>query len=1019
MNLTRLAVRNPVGTILIMLVVLVLGLLAALSLPTGYFPVFSIPACVIITTYPGAGALEVEQELTKPIERTISSVSKVYNVRSTSTEGFSQVQISLDWGADLDKAVYEIQTELERIRNELPREAEKPTVVTINSLLQVSLELGVTSDTRDLTELREYVENYLQDRFTRVDEVATVLVSGGTERIVQVLVDRDKLSSRDLSLMQVLSTLQSNNITAPGGRVTEDNREYIVRAIGRYQTLDDIRRTLITDKDNIPVYLDDIADISFTKAEERVYTRINCKPSVSIGIGTRSDGNVVAMCDAVKEELKSLRQELPEDIGIFIALDQSKFIKRSVDAVVKDALIGGLLASIVVLLFLGNIRNTLVIVISIPTSIIATFMLMKTFGLSLNIVSLGGLALGIGLVVDSAIIVLESVYRHISDKTMENREESTVFGTREVGLAITASTFTTLSVFVPLVFLRGLAAVLLGELALTVVFALLASLLVALTVVPMLGYKLIRVREGYGSGRLWTRVSNFYRGILKWSLRHRWATLGIAALIFLISLVFVRLIEVELLPASDEGQFQVSLEYPVGTSLNITERTSCQLEKFIAGFSEVESVFTTIGQSGPFAEEIPYKSEMRVQLVPTGQRNPIEKVIAKIRKDMPDFPEAKIDIIQQTLIRDVGGAAIDVRIRGDELETLKRLGEEAVAAIRDIPGLVNLKSSLSQGKPEIQVRIDREQLADLGVTASDIAMTLRTAIAGSVATKWSRAGREYEIQVRLPEDSRSSVSDVSSLLIPSRNGNVPLHQVARISYGEGPVSIEHTEQIRNVAITADTSGRGRRTVIKDMRERLDSLDMPKGYELIYEGQSRAIRESFTSLTVALAIAIFLVYVVMGVQFGSFIYPFIIMFSLPLAIIGVLFGLFIGRSSISLNSFLGGLVLAGIVVNDAIVLVDYINTLRKRGMERLEAILTAGPIRLRPILMTSFTTIFGLLPIALGIGEGAETLAPLGIAVIGGLTTSTFLTLLVIPCVYTIFDDISRRKFRSPEEARTE
>ena len=1017
MNITRLAVRNPVGTILIVLVVFVLGFIAVFSLPTGYFPVFSIPATVITTAYPGASALEVEQEITEPIERTIASVTDIYRVRSTSSEGFSLVQISLNWGADLDEAVYEIQTELEKVRNELPREAEKPTVVTINSLIQVSMELGVISTKRDLAELREYVEDYLQDRLSRVDQVATVQISGGTERIVEVLVDREKLASRNLSLVQVITALQTNNIDAPGGRVTEGEREYIVRAIGKYRTVDEIKLTRITEKDNTLIYLKDIAEVSFTKAEERVFTRINCKPSVGIGIGTRSDGNVVAMCDAVKEELKVLEESLPEDIEIFIALDQSKFIQRSVDALVKDALIGGLLAAVVVFLFLGNIRNTLVIIISIPASIMATFMLMRLFGLSLNIVSLGGLALGIGLVVDSAIIVLESIYRHIDDNTKADREENTVFGTREVGLAITASTLTTLSVFVPMVFLRGLAAVLLGELALTVVFALIASLLVAITVVPMLGNRLIRVKEGHASA-LWTRITGLYKTSLSWCLRHRWITMGLAFLVFMASLGLTRLINVELLPATDESQFQLALEYPVGTSLDITEQAGHRLEKLLSQYPEVETVFATIGQSGPFSEEVPYKAEMLVQLSAKRKRS-TQEFMDRLRKELPVFPDAKIDLSLQTLTRDIGGAAVDVRIQGDDLDVLKQLGKQAVESVSDIPGLTNLRSSLSEGNPEIQVQIDREKIADLGLSIADITATIRTAVAGSTASKWSINGREYDIQVQFPEEARNSTSELGNLLIPVGDRNIPLHQVARIAYGEGPVSIEHSEQIRNVAITADTRGGGQRSAVAAVRERLAELDMPEGYQVVYEGQSRAVRDSFTSLGIALVIAVFLVYVVMGVQFESFIYPFIIMFSLPLAFVGAFFGLFIAGSSLSLNSFLGFLVLAGIVVNDAIVLVDYINRLRSSGLERMEAILTAGPVRLRPILMTSFTTIFGILPIALGIGEGAETLSPLGIAVIGGLTTSTFLTLLVIPCVYTVFDDISRRKFRTVEESQAE
>jgi len=455
----------------------------------------------------------------------------------------------------------------------------------------------------------------------------------------------------------------------------------------------------------------------------------------------------------------------------------------------------------------------------------------------------------------------------------------------------------------------------------------------------------------------------------------------------------------------------VKLEYPVGTPVEITGMTTCQIEDHLKRYPEVVTTFATIGRVGVFDEEVPNKSEMIVQLTPASKRDNIEEVMAKIRRELPAYPGAVIEIAQPGLEAGISGADIDVRIQGDDLAILRELGEKAVAAVQNIPGVVNLSSSLSTGKPEIQVFVDRMRAADLGVTSGDVAATIRTAISGSVATKWNRVGKEYEIQVRLPKDFRNSFSDVGNLLIPSRKGNIPLYQVARISYGYGPVSINRDEQIRNVAITANISGRSRREVIRDVRKSMDMINMPEGYEVIYEGQSRAIRESFISLTEALIIAIFLVYVVMGIQFSSFIYPLIIMFSLPLASMGVSLGLFIAGSSISLNSFLGFLVLAGIVVNDAIVLIDYIITLRKRGMSREEAILEAGPIRLRPILMTSFTTIFGALPIALAIGEGSEALAPLGIAIIGGLTTSTFLTLIVIPCIYTIFDDISRRKFK--------
>jgi HAE1 family hydrophobic/amphiphilic exporter-1 len=1003
---------------LITLSVVVIGLLSISNIPVSFWPEFVAPALIIIAPYPGVAPTEVEEQIARPLEEELSTIDGVEELETTCMEGMCQTTVHFGYGIDFDEAKLNVQERTNKARSRFPREALEPRVLQIQDFLPPGIELGFNSDQRDLNEIRDYVETKLKNRFLRLENVATAQTFGGYEQHVAVKVDPDRLYAYGLTLAQVNAALASENMNVPAGKITSEFRNYFIRTVGKFKEVEDIENIIVAANNGVPIYLRDIARVALENKDQESITRLNGKLLIGLAIREKSGGNTVALCDEVKAELEIVKKVLPDDIEVTIIRDQSLFIKKSIQNVLKNAAIGAFLASLILLLFLGSIRNTLIIMLSIPVSIIATFFLIDWFGLTINTISLGGLALGVGMIVDSSVVVIENIFRNLRDRRSEDRFQTVVDATSEVGTAITSSTLTSVVVFFPLALLVGLFAVLLGELALTIVFALSISVIVALTIVPLLSFRLMQIDIGTSRFgflvRAWQnifdRLLNIYRTTLSWSLRHRLMTISMAIIILILSImIFPRLLDVELLPSINQGEFRIELTLAEGTKLEFTDSIAKKVESEIIQRNDVDQAYTIIGVASARGDLKSNFATITINLKPEFLPQ-IQSIMEQIRNRYSSLAGTRVVVRQVEVTEGMKRDPVNVRIAGDDLAVLEEIGAKVHGIVKNIPGIVNLNSTLQEGLSEFNIKINRTKAADLGLSNSQIAGAVRLAVLGATTTRLSSFGKEYDITVSADESKIKNINDLLDLPLTTMKGSiVPLRAVAEISLERAPSEIKRFDQQRVLEIKADVAGRNQRQVTTEVQNKLAAMSLPPDYYIAYGGQSKAIADSFKSLLTALVIAIFLVYVVMGTQFNSFLHPFTIAMTIPLALIGVFLGLFIFGAALSMNALLGTIMLVGIVVNNGILLIDFILQLRARGMEKNEAIVEAGALRLRPILITSLTTIFGMIPIALGLGEGGEALQPLGAVVVGGLTTSTFLTLIVIPCVYSLVDRLSRKK----------
>lgn len=1018
MKTAEVSIKNPVGTILIILTVVVLGFFSIPRIPVSFWPEFVAPTLIVMVPYPGIGPEEIEDQIAKPLEENLSTIDGMDEIETTCMEGMCQVIVRFEWGIDFDQAKLNVQEQTNRARSQFPREILEPRILQVQDFIPPGIEIGFTSDKKDLSEIRDFVESKIKNRFLRLPNVATVQIGGGLEKYVAIWIDKDRLAAYGLSLAQINNALTADNINISAGKLTTPWKNNFIRLQGKYQELSEIENVIVALKGGTPVYLKDVGRVSFEDKDPESITRLNGKEIVSVSIREKSGGNTVAMVKEVKAELESIIPILPDDIQMSIIRDQAEFIQLSLNNVIKNATIGAILAAFIILLFLGNIRNTLVIVLSIPVSVIGTFILINAFDLSINTISLGGLALGVGMIVDASIVVLENIFRHLRENSAQNRLTAVVEATREVGLAVTSSTLTSIVVFLPLAFLTGLFAVLLGELALTVVFSLTLSVIVALTIVPLLSYKLMRTElrvKGWAVialtwQNLFQRLIFFYRKVIRWCLQHRIFTVTLAILILILSVVFILpLLEVELLPAINQGEFRLELTLPEGTRLEITDELARKIENKLASRPDLAQIYSQVGVFSARGELKSNFATLTIDLKPE-KISETTAVMEELRQEFSHLPGTKVVIRQTDVTEGMRREPINVRIFGDDLVVLEEIGQRLIPDIEKIEGVVNLNSTLQEGLSEFRIHIDRTRANDLGLNFRQVAQSVRSAVLGNSDTRLSTHGKEYDIIVKLDHNQLQNLNDLLDLpLLNNRGAVIPLRAVADISIEKSLSEIKRLNQQRMLEIKADVAGRSQREVTAEVKNAVGQINLPPDYYLGFGGQSRAISESFRSLLMALVIAIFLVYVVMGAQFNSFIHPFTIAFTIPLAVIGVLLGLLIFGASLSMNALLGMILLVGIVVNNGIILIDYINQLRTRGMQKNEAIIEAGATRLRPIFITSLTTIFGMLPIALGLGKGGEALQPLGAVVAGGLATSSFMTLLVIPCVYSVLDQLRKNK----------
>jgi len=1037
------AIKHPIGTMMLVSVVIVLGSYFLSTLKVDLLPKLIYPQIRVNVTNRGVDPLVMEETVTRVLESRVATTEDVTKVESSTTEGRANVTLSFDYGKDIDVALRDASTKLDQARSGLPREIDPPTIWKADPSQIPIFELAVSSDGMDLVRLRRWCQEELTNYLLTVPGVASVDVAGGLEREVQVIIDQKRLQGYGLAVTEILRAIANANVDQTGGRVTAGRREYLSRTEGKFSSIAEIREVPIRIRGRSGdqrIKLSDIARVEDSHREQRVFARLNDVPSVKVSIQKQPNANTVEVIDGLKGKLKFMEDNsvIPGGLAIKITNDQSYYIRNSLTSVSDAALIGGLLAMIVVGLFLGSWRRTFIIATSIPIAILATFVMMGLGNLTLNIISLGGLALGIGMLVDNSIVMLENISRH--QKEHPDPVEAAHFGSNEVISAVVASTTTNLASVLPFLLISGLAALFFKELILTISFAIIASLLVSITLVPMLSAMLFRYEKAHKrkSGvivvteRLLAKLTASYSALLALAVKRRYLLIGLVTILFIGSIMLFGQLGSEFLPYMDDGRISIRVEMPPSTSVEVTNRVATQLEEIIKTMPATESVFTVAGGFifGRGTAEFSNRAGIDIQLVPLDQRTiSSNQWIADVRRKIADaeIPEARI-LVSKPQIRGIrtssGNEDVSVKVQGPDLAVLNSLANDIMALVRDVEGLSNLNKSLEEAKPELRIQVDRERAAELGISIRDVGETVRTAIDGSIASKYTEGDREYDIRVLLDRQEIKSLNAVEDLIIyPLVGPPTSLRAVATVREGLGPVTIRRENQNRIVEVTADVVGTERSLgeVMADISGKLRGLDLPEGYSIFYGGQEETIRENNRILATIILLAIFLVYVVMAVQYESLLNPFVILSTIPLALIGVILSLFVTGIPVGATVMLGVILLAGIVVNNSIILVEFIEILRtEKGLAKTDAVLAAGPIRLRPILMTTATTVVGMLPLALGLGEGSEVLQPLAVATIGGLLFSTIVSLLIIPCAYLLFQDAKERVaavFRKEQTAR--
>jgi HAE1 family hydrophobic/amphiphilic exporter-1 len=1008
---------------MIILIVSLFGVICFFRLGLDLLPELEYPVCSVVTTYEGVASEEIETLITQPIEEMVSTVQRVKRVTSTSQEGVSAVVVEFEWGTNLDFAAQDIREKISWITDLLPEDADSPTVIKLNLSDFPILIYGVTG-LQNTQVLREYLQENVRPKLEKLDGVASAPVLGGLEREIQILLRPERMEAVGISVDDVIKALRSENLNISGGHLVRGEREYLIRTMGEFKDMGTIENTVVHVLNGVPVRIRDVATVMDSHREVRNYCRSNGRDSVLLLIMKQSGANTVQVVDRVKAEIEKIKPLLPPDINFYPVYDTGGEIKKVVKRSASNAIVGGGLAVLLILLFLRNWRPTFTISMAIPLSILTTFIGIYLMGYTFNIMTLGGMALGVGMLVDNAVVVIENIFRHIQRGT--ERKKAAVVGASEVGMAITASTLTTMAVFLPMAMSGGISGKLSQPLALTVCVALASSLFVAITLVPMLASVIFRdvprgiVGSAEPMGRI-TRYHALYRATLQWALRHRAAVLLPALGLFALSLLVIATrLGFDFMPKQDTSLLMAVVRLPAGTSLEETNETLKKMERLAHQAPETLYSSTFIGLQKATKQDVAFgfgaagvnEAQFMLRLKDKAKRKRTShEVVEDIRSRLPKLPGAVFEFLDvgQMMMGGLGQTPIEINIFGKDLDTLRRLGNRVTELVREVPGLRDVRAALEVGKPEIRIHVDREKASQMGLSVGTIAMTLKAALQGRLAGTYRVGGDEYDIRVRFVEEKRDTLEDIREVPIFSPLGfSVPLYHVASISYERGPVKIFREDQQRKNVITANTFGRDLGGVVEDIKKRVSTIKLPAGYFLEYAGTYEDMKESQRELLWALMVAVLLIYMVMAAQFESLRQPFIIMFTLPLATIGAVLGLWAFGRTMSVPSLMGIIILGGIVVNNAIVMVDYVNQLRRKGMDGWTALVEGAVVRLRPILITALTTILGMLPMALSRSEGAELRSPMGITVSCGLFVATFLTLYVVPILYATFSGISMR-----------
>ena len=1025
MKLVDFSVNRPVSITMIILAMVILGIFSLPRLAVDLYPDMEIPVAVVVTNYPGADPAEVENVVTRPMEQAVANTGNLDTIQSMSSTGNSLVIVMFKWGTNMDNATIELRENIDMFREMLPSDVKSPWVMRMDPNNAPIMMYSVSGD--DLLKLTNVTEDTVLSRLERIEGVASAVIEGGREREYKVVLDHAKMESYGISTAQIAQTIMGGSVAGSAGSLSYGTKDLAIRVQSEYKSIADLEAIQIPLGTGASIKLSDIAEVRDDLKKINQYAYVDDKPALSLVVFKSSGHNTVQVSRAVKAEVDKLNQSLPDGIMLTELYDAAQFIEQSLANVVKQAAIGGTFAMIVLYLFLRNIRSTMVVALAMPIAIIATFTMMYFANQSVNLLSLGGLALGLGSLIDFSVVVLESIYRYRQNGY--GLIEAAKKGTAEVGNAVLAAGTSQVVVFAPIVFVTGLASILFTPFALTVSFSNIAAMLVAVSLVPMLSSKLLGNVKPLDTaalmqekskkptvvfGKFYLKLQNRYTGLLRWSLGHRKTILIITTILLVISLALMPLVGAEFIPAMDMGELAIDIEMVQGTALPETKIVALNVEELIKKhLPDYERIFTRVGTGDMSWLGVVGSNEatVEVKLLPQAKRDyTTDEAMEIIREATRDIPGATITIRQADGNGGMGsGSPVDIKIKGDDLEVLAQLGTLVTEIVSNVEGTRNVSNSMEDARPEVQVNVDREQAELYGLNTPQILNTVNTAFDGQVVGRIRTGEDQIDIRLMYPDGFEQNHHQLASLMITSPTGaRVALSTVAEITIAETPSTIVRTDQSRQISVTADIFGRDLGSINRDIQTQLDKMMFPEGYIVELSGQAEDMTKSFKDLGMALLLAVVLVYMLLASLFESLFHPFVIMFSLPPTVIGVVFGLLVTGHTISVVSLIGMIMLMGIVVNNAIVLVDYINRVRSRGVELKEAIMEAAPIRLRPILMTALTTILALLPLAFGRGEGSEGYAPMAVVVASGLTFSTLITLVLVPVVYTILDETGEK-----------
>ncbi len=1024
MNIAELSIKRPTLIVVIFAVLTFLGLVSYFSLNYELLPKYSQPVLVVVANYPGASPSEVENSVTKKIEDAISSLEDIDNIQSTSYEGASVVVIIFKSSANMDRALENATRKVGNMEYLLPKDVLPPIINNFSMDDIPIIRLGITANIPS-TEVYDLVKNKIKPMISTITGVSQVDLVGGEEREIRINVDNEKLRAHNLSILQVTQAIQSANMEFPTGKIKSQSQEVIIRLSGKFARLDDMRNlVLATDPNGSLVKLEDVAEVQDAKRETRSISRINGENSVGLMIFKQPDGNEVEISKKVKESIKQIEKIYePQGLKFEVANDTSDFTLDSASAVMKDLLLAICLVALVMLVFLHSLRNSFIVMVAIPASLISVFTAMFVLNFSLNIISMVAMSLVIGILVDDSIVVLENIYRHM--EMGKDRRKAAIDGRNEINYTAVSITMVDVVVFLPIAIITSMISGLLRQFALVVVFATLLSLFVSFTVTPLLASRMAK-REHFRKGSLLSRIIEAFEGFLHrftegyskvmlWALKHKFITLSAVTLLFFasVALVATGFIGSEFITMGDRGEVIITMELPKDATIEQTNQATLKAEQYIRSLPVVTSVFTSVGSSTSFfgGGSNAYNSEMHIKMVEKEKREiTSEQFALDMKKNlMTMFPGIKI---RSTIVSLMGTSDMDpiqIVLSGPNMDTLNKYAGKVMEEMKKVPGTYEVKLSVEAGNPEVDIQLDKEKMAELGLSTAMIGMTLQNAFSGNTDAKFRNGENEYDINVVLDQFDRNSIADIASLnFINSRGQTIQLNQFASIRPSSGTTILQRYNRVPSVTVNSQVIGRPVGTVGEDVLKRVQGMKLPKEVNIIPEGDMKYQTEAFGSMGIAFLASILFVYLIMVALYDSYIYPFVVLFSIPLAIIGALLALGLTMQALTIFSILGMIMLVGLVGKNAILLVDFTNQMKADGHTTVEALILAGKVRMRPILMTTFSMIFGMLPIALASGAGSEWKNGMAWALIGGLTSSLFLTLIVVPVVYEIFDKIKTR-----------